>query len=100
MNIYVGNLSTSVNEEDLSKLFSEFGKISAVRIIKDMYTGVSKGFGFVELSGKPEDAIGKLNGRDVKGKNIVVNEAKPKKSNGLAGRDKRFNSFSSRSGRY
>ncbi|HSD62925.1 MAG TPA: hypothetical protein VLB50_03975 [Ignavibacteriaceae bacterium] len=100
MNIYVGNLSTSVNDEDLSKLFSEFGKITAVRIIKDTYTGVSKGFGFVELTGQAEAAISKLNGRDIKGKSIVVNEARPKKSNGTSGRDKSTFDFSSRSGKW
>lgn len=100
MNIYVGNLSTSVNDEDLSKLFSEFGKITAVRIIKDTYTGVSKGFGFVELTGQPEAAISKLNGRDIKGKSIVVNEARPKKSNGTSSRDKSTFDFSSRSGKW
>ncbi len=84
MNIYVGNLSTSVNEEDLTKLFSVYGNVSRVKILKDAYTGVSKGFGFVEMTGKPEEAIKELNSKDVKGKNIVVNEARPK-SNGTSG---------------
>ena len=52
MNIYVGNLSTEVKEEDLNKLFSEYGNVTSVKIIKDMYSGTSKGFGFIELSGQ------------------------------------------------
>ena len=75
MNIYVGNLSTAVTEEDLNNLFSEYGNITNVKIIKDNYTGVSKGFGFVELTGKTEDAIQQLNSKDLKGQSIVVNEA-------------------------
>jgi RNA recognition motif-containing protein len=78
MNIYVGNLSTSVNEEDLTKLFSGYGNISRVKIIKDAYTGVSKGFGFVEMTGKPEEAIKQLDKKDFKGKVMTVNEARSK----------------------
>ena len=87
MNIYVGNLSTEVSEEDLNKLFSEYGKVTSVKIIKDMYSGTSKGFGFVELSGQKEaqTAINKLNSKELKRKSIVVNEARPKSSNGSAG---------------
>ncbi len=84
MNIYVGNLSTSVNEEDIRNAFSLYGNITSVKVIKDMYTGVSKGFGFVEMTGDPETAIKELNSKDLKGKNIVVNEARPK-SNGSSG---------------
>ncbi len=87
MNIYVGNLSTEVTEEDLNNLFSEYGNITSVKIIKDMYSGTSKGFGFIELSGQAEAqaAINKLNSKELKGKSIVVNEARPKSSNGSAG---------------
>ncbi len=85
MNIYVGNLSTSVSEEDLRNLFSVYGNITSAKIIKDMYTGVSKGFGFVEMTGDAETAIKELNSKDLKGKNIVVNEARPK-NNASSGR--------------
>ena len=81
MNIYVGNMSTSVNEEDLTKLFSVYGNISRVKIIKDAYTGLSKGFGFVEMTGKPEEAIKQLDKKDFKGKVITVNEARSKNNN-------------------
>ncbi len=88
MNIYVGNLSTSVSEEDLRNLFSVYGNITSTKIIKDMYTGVSKGFGFVEMTGNPETAIKDLNSKDLKGKNIVVNEARPKSNASSGSRDR------------
>ncbi|HKB85567.1 MAG TPA: hypothetical protein VKD08_05310 [Ignavibacteriaceae bacterium] len=90
MNIYVGNLSTSVTEEDLRNLFSLYGSITSAKVIKDMYTGVSKGFGFIEMTGDPETALKELNSKDLKGKSIVVNEARPKNgasgSNGRSGK--------------
>ncbi len=86
MNIYVGNLSTAVTEEDLNNLFSEYGNIASVKIIKDNYTGLSRGFGFIELSGKAEDAIQHLNSKNLKGKNIVVNEARSRDNGSSAGR--------------
>ena len=78
MNIYVGNLSTAVTEEDLNNLFSEYGNITNVKIIKDNYTGVSKGFGFVEMQDDAagEAAISELNGKDFNGRDLKVNEAK------------------------
>lgn len=83
MNIFVGNLSTSVHEEDLKRLFSVYGNISRVKIIKDAYTGVSKGFGFVEMTGKPEEAIKELDKKDFKGKVMTVNEARSKNNGSL-----------------
>ena len=87
MNIYVGNLSYEVNEEDLQKAFSEFGEVFSVKIIKDQYDGRSKGFGFVEMQDKKEaeTAIEGLNGKEFKGRSIKVNQAKPR-SNGSGGR--------------
>ena len=79
MNIYVGNLSYSVTEEDLRNEFGAFGELSSVNIIKDKFTGRSKGFGFVEMPSNSEAdaAIKALNGKDLKGRNIKVNPAKP-----------------------
>jgi len=80
MNIYVGNLSYEVTEEDLKEAFSVFGEVDTVKIIKDNYTGRSKGFGFVEMPAKSEaqSAIEGLNGKDLKGRNLNVNEARPR----------------------
>jgi RNA recognition motif-containing protein len=80
MNIYVGNLSNEVTEEDLKQAFETFGKIESVNIIKDKYTNSSKGFGFVEMASKAEgqSAIDGLNGKELKGKAVTVNEARPR----------------------
>jgi len=79
-NIYVGNLSYDVSEEALSQLFSEYGQVDTARIISDKATGRSKGFGFVEMSSESEAqaAIEALNGKEVDGREIKVNEAMPK----------------------
>jgi len=81
MNIYVGNLAQNVLEEDLNTLFSKHGKVESVKIIQDMYTKESKGFGFVEMFVKEEaqKALDALNTFELKGKSLVVNEARPKK---------------------
>jgi RNA recognition motif-containing protein len=80
MNIYVGNLSYEVTEEDLKEAFGGFGGVDNVKIIKDNYTGRSKGFGFVEMPAKSEaqSAIEGLNGKDLKGRSLNVNEARPR----------------------
>jgi RNA recognition motif-containing protein len=80
MNIYVGNLSYEVTEEDLKEAFQAFGEVDTVKVIKDNYTGRSKGFGFVEMPAKSEaqSAIEGLNGKDLKGRNLNVNEARPR----------------------
>jgi RNA recognition motif-containing protein len=80
MNIYVGNLPYSVTESDLKEAFSEFGEVSSVTIISDKFSGQSKGFGFVEMPNNSEAnaAIKALNESSFKGKNIKVNQAKPK----------------------
>lgn len=80
MNIFVGNLSNDVQEEDLMNLFSEFGQVKEVKIIRDMFSQQSKGFGFVEMPGlaDAQKAINALNTKEVKGKKLVVNEARPK----------------------
>lgn len=80
MNIYVGNLPYSTTEDDLRSSFSPFGEISSVAIIKDRMTGKAKGFGFVEMPNKDEaeHAINQLNGTELGGRNITVNEARPR----------------------
>ena len=84
MNIYVGNLSYEVNEEDLQEAFEAFGQVESVRIIKDKYSGQSKGFGFVEMPAKAEaqSAINDLNGKELKGRTLNVNEARPRTESG------------------
>jgi len=83
MNIYVGNLSYEVNKEDLQEAFGAFGQVESVNIIKDKYSGQSKGFGFVEMPAKGEgqSAIDGLNGKELKGRTINVNEARPRTEN-------------------
>jgi len=87
MNIYVGNLSLDVSDEDLNTLFSEHGKVSSAKVIRDMFSQESRGFGFVEMPAQAEaqKAIETLNTYELKGKNIVVNEARPKRDNRRGG---------------
>ena len=83
MKIYVGNLSYDVTAEDLRLALEEFGQIESAAIIKDKYSGKSKGFGFVEMASKAEgqSAIDGLNGKDLKGRPLNVNEARPRSEN-------------------
>ncbi|MBN3034792.1 MAG: RNA-binding protein [Bacteroidales bacterium] len=81
MNIYVGNLDFKVNETDLEGIFQEYGTVGSVKIITDKYNGKSKGFGFVTME-NPEEAmkaINELNGATLENREIIVNEAKPKR---------------------
>ena len=80
MNIYVGNLAYSVTESDLKEAFSEFGEVTSVNLVTDKFSGQSKGFGFVEMPNNSEAdaAIKGLNERAIKGRNIKVNQAKPR----------------------
>ena len=79
MNIYVGNLSYNVSEEDLKTAFEAFGQVASASIIKDKFSGQSKGFGFVEMPSKEEAqaAITGMNGKEMKGRTLNVNEARP-----------------------
>lgn len=88
MNIFVGNLASDVKEEDLTALFSQHGKVSSVKIIRDMFSQTSKGFGFVEMPGKAEaqKALDALNTSELKGKRITVNEARPQRERRGGGR--------------
>ena len=80
MNIYVGNLSYEITDDEIKDLFSPHGEIASVSIIKDKHSGQSKGFGFVEMpnQAEAEEAIKALNESELKGRNIKVNQAKPK----------------------
>ena len=80
MNIYVGNLPWDVTEDDLRTAFAAFGEITSINVIKDNFSGRSKGFGFVEMASKTEGqaAIDSLNGKELKGRNLTVNEARPR----------------------
>ncbi len=80
MNIYVGNLSYKMSNSDLEGVFSEFGSVDSAKVITDRETGRSKGFGFVEMPEQEEAAaaIAALEGKEVGGRNLKVNEAKPR----------------------
>ena len=80
MNIYVGNLSWSMTDDDLSNLFSQYGAVSSAKILKEKNTGRSKGFGFVEMEDDDEakTAIATLNESEVQGRKLIVNESQPR----------------------
>jgi RNA recognition motif-containing protein len=80
MNIYVGNLPYTTSEDDLRGAFAEFGEVSSVNIVKDRFSGESRGFGFVEMPSDDEAraALEALNNQDFQGRNLKVNEARPR----------------------
>jgi RNA recognition motif-containing protein len=88
MNIYVGNISWDLTDGELKTAFEAHGQVSSAKIITDKYTGRSRGFAFVEMPEKAEAeaAISNLNGKDLKGREIVVNEARPRKEGSKGGR--------------
>ena len=87
MNIYVGNLSYQTTEDELRDLFAEFGDVVSAKLIVDKFTGQSKGFGFVEMSNNSEaqKAMDELNSRDVNGRSITVNQARPRQERSRGG---------------
>ncbi|MGA1980544.1 MAG: RNA-binding protein [Sedimentisphaerales bacterium] len=89
MNIYVGNLSPQATEDDLRKAFEAFGQVESANIIKDKFSGESRGFGFVQMPSKQEaqKAIEQMNGTDLMGRTINVNEARPRPDRQGGGRD-------------
>ena len=91
MNIYVGNLSWSLKDQDLANMFASFGEVASAKIVTDKFTQRSKGFGFVEMPNdeQAQAAIAQLNGSEVEGRNIVVNESRPKQEGGSGGFKKR-----------
>ncbi len=96
MNIYAGNLSFDITEEDLRQAFESYGQVESVNIVKDRYSGQPRGFGFVEMPSKAEatSAINGLNGKELKGRALNVNEARPRSDSrggkGGRGGDRRF----------
>ncbi|MHC4575424.1 MAG: RNA recognition motif domain-containing protein [Planctomycetota bacterium] len=88
MNIYVGNLPRETTEDELRQSFEEFGQVTEVRLIMDKFSGESRGFGFVEMPSKheAEKAIDEMNGKELMGRVLNVNEARPKADRGGGGR--------------
>ncbi len=84
MNIYVGNMSRDVSEDNLREAFEAFGQVTSVNIIKDKFSGEPRGFGFVEIQSKAEAqaAIDGMNGKELKGRTLNVNEARPRTEGG------------------
>lgn len=88
MKLYVGNISFNTTNQDLTELFGAIGTVESANVIEDRETGRSRGFGFVEMASKEEgeNAIAQLNGKEVDGRELKVNEAKPQESRGGGGR--------------
>jgi len=88
MNIYVGNLPHKATEDEVRQAFEEFGQVAEVRLIVDKFSGESRGFGFVEMpsKGEAEKAIAEMNGKELMGRVLNVNEARPKVDRGGGGR--------------
>ena len=85
--LYVGNLSYQTTDQDLAQLFGEAGNVASAQVVTDRYTGQSRGFGFVEMQTEDEaqQAIAAINGRDVGGRALVVNESRPREGGGGGG---------------
>jgi RNA recognition motif-containing protein len=96
MNIYVGNLSRDLTDEDLQHAFEAFGQVASVNVIRDRFTGEPRGFAFVEMPAKAEaqSAIDGLNGKELKGRSLNVNEARPRsedrRGGGRRGNSRRY----------
>ena len=84
MNIFVGNLAPQISEAELVEAFKAFGDVRSAQVVRDMFTGISKGFGFVEMPGKAHSlaAIAGLNGKELHGKPLRVNESRPRANGG------------------
>lgn len=89
MNIYLGNLSYSTTENAIRELFEGYGSVTTAKIVTDKFTGSSRGFGFVEMPNEQEaqKAIAELNGKEFEGRKMVVNESRPRETNGGGSRE-------------
>ncbi len=101
MNIYVGNLSWSMTDDDLSNLFSQYGTVTSAKILKEKNTGRSKGFGFVEMEDDEaaKTAIATLNESEVQGRKLIVNESQPRPEGGGGGYKKSGGGYGGGGGR-
>ncbi len=97
MNIYVGNLAFEATDKDVQELFEAFGRVASVVIIKDKYTGDPRGFGFVDMPSKEEaqSAILSLNGKELKGRELRINEARPRNETRRGGKSGRRGGYRS-----
>ena len=86
--LYVGNLSYQTTDQELSDIFSEVGNVTSAQVVTDKYTGQSRGFGFVEMATEDEaqQAIAAVNGRNIGGRSLTVNESRPRESSGFGNR--------------
>jgi RNA recognition motif-containing protein len=102
MNIYVGNLSWTMTDEDLNTMFTEFGSVTSAKILKDKMNGRSKGFGFVEMADdeQAKAAIAALNETEVQGRKIIVNESQPRPEGGGGGGYKKSGGYGGGGGGY
>jgi RNA recognition motif-containing protein len=100
MNIYVGNLSWTMTDDDLSNLFTQYGSVTSAKILKDKMNGRSKGFGFVEMEDDEaaKTAIASLNESEVQGRKLIVNESQPRQEGGAGGGGFKKRSFGGGSG--
>jgi len=84
MNIFVGNLGPDVTEDEIAEMFKPFGQVGSVQVVRELFTGKGKGFGFVDMPGRQHslDAIAGLNGKELAGRPMTVNEARPRLERG------------------
>jgi RNA recognition motif-containing protein len=94
--LYVGNLPFSTTPDDLRQAFGQYGSVTSAEVVMDRETGRSRGFGFVEMSEGAQDAIDRLNGAQMQGRTLTVNEAKPREDRPRVGGDQRQGSFKRR----
>ncbi len=92
MNIYAGNLNYNLSEDELREIFENYGEVDSVKIVIDRESGRSKGFGFIEMPNEDEakEALNALNGSDLKGRNLIVNQARERTQNNSQGFNRRY----------